>query len=148
MTDYRNWQIPLGRRFRALKIWFVLRAYGIAGLRAHVRKVVALGDLFSSLVDGRPDLFERPTRTAFGLTVLRVRGTDEDEAEAETRTRKVYDRINDAGKFYLTSTVIDGRFVIRVVSANESAAEPYVRAAWKALEKMTEEVCAESSGSS
>ncbi|MCJ1415755.1 hypothetical protein MMC32_002088 [Xylographa parallela] len=72
VTDYRDWQIPFGRRFRALKIWFVLRTYGANGLRAHIRNHVWLGELFHSLVLSRPDLFSVPTPPAFALTVLTV----------------------------------------------------------------------------
>ena len=72
VTDYRDWQIPLGRRFRSLKIWFVLRTYGVSGLKAHIRKHVKLGELFHSLVLSRPDLFRVPTPPAFALTVLTV----------------------------------------------------------------------------
>jgi glutamate/tyrosine decarboxylase-like PLP-dependent enzyme len=57
VTDYRDWQIPLGRRFRALKIWFVMRTYGIQGFKAHIRNHIRLGELFHSLVKSRPDLF-------------------------------------------------------------------------------------------
>ena len=72
VTDYRDWQIPLGRRFRSLKIWFVLRTYGVSGLKAHIRNHVKLGELFHSLVLSRPDLFKVPTPPAFALTVLTV----------------------------------------------------------------------------
>ena len=73
MTDYRDWQIPLGRRFRSLKVWFVLRTYGVKGLKEHIRKHVQLGKLFHSLVQSRADLFVVPTPPAFALTVLTVR---------------------------------------------------------------------------
>ena len=72
VTDYRDWQIPLGRRFRSLKIWFVLRTYGVSGLKAHIRNHVKLGLLFHSLVLSRPDLFRVPTPPAFALTVLTI----------------------------------------------------------------------------
>lgn len=73
ITDYRDWQIPLGRRFRALKIWFVLRSYGIEGLQSHIRGHVKLGELFHSLLLTRPDLFAVLAGPAFALTVLTVR---------------------------------------------------------------------------
>lgn len=74
VTDYRDWQIPLGRRFRALKVWFVLRTWGVEGLQAHIRHHLALGELFASLVRSRGDLFGIFTPPAFALTVLTVRG--------------------------------------------------------------------------
>lgn len=72
MTDYRDWQMALGRRFRALKIWFVLRVYGIEGLKAHIRGHIRIGELFHSLVASRPDLFNVLTTPAFALTVFNV----------------------------------------------------------------------------
>lgn len=73
VTDYRDWQIPLGRRFRALKIWFVLRTWGVQGLRAHIRHHIKLGNLFASLIGSRSDLFSILTPPAFALTVITVR---------------------------------------------------------------------------
>lgn len=72
VIDYRDWQIPLGRRFRALKIWFVLRTYGVAGLQAHIRQTVIRGLKFHSWVLDRPDLFRVLVPPAFALTVLTV----------------------------------------------------------------------------
>ncbi|GAB7354195.1 hypothetical protein MBLNU459_g4746t1 [Dothideomycetes sp. NU459] len=73
VTDYRDWQIPLGRRFRALKIWFVIRTYGVDGLKAHIRHHIKLGNLFVDLIKSRPDLFSIFTPPAFALTVLTVK---------------------------------------------------------------------------
>ncbi|KAK5070142.1 hypothetical protein LTR64_001979 [Lithohypha guttulata] len=76
VTDYRDWQIPLGRRFRALKIWFVVRTYGIEGLRAHIRRTVRVGQHFEKLVTDSADgkqLFELVVEPAFGLTCFRIR---------------------------------------------------------------------------
>lgn len=72
VTDYRDWQIPLGRRFRALKIWFVLRTWGVQGLQQHIRHHLNLGNLFADLVKSRSDLFSIFTPPAFALTVITV----------------------------------------------------------------------------
>ncbi|KAI4215363.1 MAG: hypothetical protein LQ351_002263 [Letrouitia transgressa] len=72
VTDYRDWQIPLGRRFRSLKIWFVLRTYGVHGLREYLRNHIVLGERFAGWVSGREDLFTVVSGPAFALTVLRV----------------------------------------------------------------------------
>jgi aromatic-L-amino-acid decarboxylase len=167
VTDYRNWQIPLGRRFRALKIWFVIRSYGLSGLKAHIRKGVELGNIFEGLVRGRGDLFEIVTEPGFGLTVLRVRGLvdgvngngDVDAAGQHTNghtngtssipkpdpastaiTREVYETINARGEIYLTSSVVAGVYVIRQVCGNPMAEEKYVRRAFEILVEVTEEV--------
>ena len=76
VTDYRDWQIPLGRRFRSLKIWFVVRTYGIEGLRAHIRRTVRVGQHFERLVTESKEgseLFELVSKPAFGLTCFRIR---------------------------------------------------------------------------
>ena len=70
VTDYRDWQIPLGRRFRALKIWFVLRTYGVKALKAHIRKHIAMGETFASWIRKRKDLFTIIAPPAYALTVL------------------------------------------------------------------------------
>ncbi|KAL8929035.1 MAG: hypothetical protein Q9208_001478 [Pyrenodesmia sp. 3 TL-2023] len=78
VTDYRDWQIPLGRRFRALKIWLVLRSYGMNGLKRHVRRHIELGEKFAGWVkhEGK-ELFEIVSGPSFALTVLRVRLPEE-----------------------------------------------------------------------
>ena len=72
VTDYRDWQIPLGRRFRSLKIWFVIRTWGVEGLRKYVQHGINLGNLFAHLVRSRSDLFSILTPPRFALTVFTV----------------------------------------------------------------------------
>ena len=72
VIDYRDWQIPLGRRFRSLKIWFVIRTYGVSGMKAHVRRHIELGEKFANWIRGRPDRFRLVTPPAFALTVFTV----------------------------------------------------------------------------
>ncbi len=72
VTDYRDWQIPLGRRFRALKIWFVMRSYGIKGMQEHISRTIGLGEMFAEWVRGKRDLFEMVGRPMFALTCFRI----------------------------------------------------------------------------
>ena len=72
VTDYRDWQIPLGRRFRALKIWFVMRTYGIKGMQEHIERTIALGEMFAGWVMKRKDLFEIVGVPQFALTCFRI----------------------------------------------------------------------------
>ncbi|MCJ1474374.1 hypothetical protein MMC13_003032 [Lambiella insularis] len=174
VTDYRDWQIPLGRRFRALKIWFVLRTYGVAGLKAHIRNHIKLGELFVSLVVSRPDLFRIPTPPAFALTVLTIvpktemrNGVGRDELsntgvadglekvedgeekgleDANRVTKEVYELINSRGEIFLTSGVVNGTYAIRVVSANPKAEEKWIRRAFEILVETAEEVRAGTGG--
>ena len=73
VTDYRDWQIPLGRRFRSLKIWFTMRCYGLEGMRQHIRRTVGLGEMVEGWVRGRGDLFEVVGVPRFALTCFRIR---------------------------------------------------------------------------
>jgi aromatic-L-amino-acid decarboxylase len=157
VTDYRDWQIPLGRRFRALKIWFVLRTYGIEGLKSHIRGHIRIGRVFHSLVSSRSDLFNILTPPAFALTVFNIvmpvrkdhiqpnatdPCTDGDESYEQVNkiTKTVYELVNSRGEIYLTSTVLNGIYSIRVVSANPKAEEKYLRRAFDILVSTTEEV--------
>lgn len=151
VIDYRNWSISLGRRFRALKIWFVMRSYGLNGMKAHIRKTIELGNTFANLIRARSDLFEIVTKPAFALTVFRIKDPQaphesngvapiQTSEVADGITKKVYELINSRGEIFITSTVVDGVFVIRVVSANPLAEEKYVRNAFNILVRTTEEV--------
>lgn len=167
VTDYRDWQIPLGRRFRSLKVWFVLRTYGINGLRSFIRNHIKLGEYFNSLVSSRPDLFTVVTPAAFGLTTFYVKpkrpgsasspattanpshenylNDFTSDAEAQYRenanqiTKEVYEKVNSRGEFFITSTVACGVYVIRIVSATQSAEEKYLKQVFERLVEAAEE---------
>jgi len=170
VTDYRDWQIPLGRRFRALKIWFVLRTYGVKGLQAHIRHHIKMGDMFADLVRSRSDIFDILTPPVFALTVLSVKPkrrtkpqnglangndprpyqdthmailpkqSDEELKEANEITKAVYDLVDSKKEVFLTSSVVGGVTAIRVVSANPLADEKHLRRAFDILVEAAEEV--------
>ncbi|KAH6720471.1 pyridoxal phosphate-dependent transferase [Leptodontidium sp. MPI-SDFR-AT-0119] len=140
VTDYRDWQIPLGRRFRSLKIWFVLRTYGVKGLQAHIRKHVKLGEVFAGLLQTRKDLFEIVTGPSFALTVFTIVPKVEGKKERDAITQEVYELVNKRGEIYITSSVVGGEYVIRVVSANPLAEEKFIRKAFEILVDTAEEV--------
>ncbi|CCD49116.1 hypothetical protein BofuT4_P029920.1 [Botrytis cinerea T4] len=140
VTDYRDWQIPLGRRFRSLKIWFVLRTYGVKGLQEHIRKHVKLGELLVSLLKTREDLFNIVTGPNFALIVLNIVPKSTNADAQNSLTKEVYELINKRSEIYLTAGVVAGAYVIRVVSANPKAEESYIRKAFDILVDTTEEV--------
>jgi aromatic-L-amino-acid decarboxylase len=145
VTDYRDWQIPLGRRFRALKIWFVMRTYGVKGMQAHIRRHIKLGELFYGLLESRKDLFRIIAGPNFALNVFNVvpksRATEDDNrASTDDLTKEVYELINKRGQIYITSSVIGGVYAIRVVSANPLAEEKYLRRAFQILVDTVQEV--------
>lgn len=138
VTDYRDWQIPLGRRFRALKIWFVMRTYGVQGLQAHIRRHIELGNTFVSQVKERSDLFNVLTEPRFALTVFNVKAATLEESNE--LTKQVYEKVNRDGEIYITSSVVGGIYAIRVVSANPMAEEKYVKRAFEIIVKAVEDV--------
>jgi aromatic-L-amino-acid decarboxylase len=134
VIDYRDWQVPLGRRFRALKLWFVLRHYGVSGLQAYIREHVALAARFEQLVRDDPgQRFEVVTPRVLGLVCLRVRGGSDDD------TRRVLEHVNASGKAYLTHTVIpdpqtgNNTYVIRVSIGTASTTADHVHRLWDLL---------------
>jgi aromatic-L-amino-acid decarboxylase len=145
VPDYREWQIPLGRRFRSLKIWFVLRSYGVRALQAYIRRTMRLGEEFAGWVKGRPDLFEVLTGPSFALTVFRMaeRSQGQSLEERNALTKALYERVNATGKIWLTSTELDGKLAIRLMTAVRTTERAHVEAAFKTLVEVATEVIRE-----
>jgi aromatic-L-amino-acid decarboxylase len=149
VTDYREWQIPLGRRFRSLKLWFVMRTYGVEGLRSHIRRTTKLGETFAGWVADRKDLFEILTGPSFALTVFRMAGKGAQQGEAATLeeqnrlTKRLYEKINTSGKLWVTSTLLDGKFAIRMQTSVRTTELEHVDTAYKMIVSYAEEVLKE-----
>jgi aromatic-L-amino-acid decarboxylase len=129
VIDYRDWQIPLGRRFRAIKLWFVLRSYGAQGLRAHIRGHVALAGLFESwiLADNR---FELAAARSLALVCFRL--ADDPSGE---RTRTLLERVNATGELFCSHTAIPdasgrSRYTIRFAIGAVGTRREHVERAW------------------
>ncbi len=125
VIDYRDWQVPLGRRFRALKLWFVIRHYGAEGLAHHVRRHVEMAEELVGWVEA-DEQFVLAAPPRLGLVCLRH--VDGDEA-----TQAVLDAVNASGEQYLTHTRLDGRLVIRVSIGQTHTEARHVRALWDHL---------------
>ncbi|OLN87972.1 Aromatic-L-amino-acid decarboxylase [Colletotrichum chlorophyti] len=146
VTDYRDWQIPLGRRFRSLKLWFVMRAFGAKGIRAHIERGVAAGELFASMLESRRDLFEVLTSPRFALVVFQCVGktAGDDLAERNRVTEAVLEGINGEGVIYLTPTTLHGVYGIRLCTGSSQVmGEEHVKKAFDILVAATEKVLAE-----
>ncbi len=138
--DYRDWQIPLGRRFGALKLWFVLRHYGLDGIRAFVRSKVAMNAMFKVRIDA-DERFTHCGGNAL-LACFRLAPTPgESPDQTDARNRSLLERINADGRVYLTHTVlppfgaVPARFVIRV-SFGATMSEPrHVDLAWEIVDR-------------
>ena len=147
-----------------MKIWFVMRSYGIEGMQKYIRNHIELGDLFQHLVKSRPDLFEVIIPPAFALTVLHVnpkRGLNssmngvieeatandftpdagrQEKVDTNALTKEICELINNRGEIFVTGTVVADIYAIRFVSANPMTEEKYLRKAFDILVNTTEEV--------
>lgn len=124
VRDLRDWQVPLGRRFRSLKLWMTLRMYGAEELRRGIREHVRLGEVFESLVhsDAR---FEVPVARSLSLVCFRLRGAPDGAQEA------LLARLNDSGRMFLVHTKLAGvGVVLRMAIGASLTREEHVRAAW------------------
>ncbi|MPY97940.1 MAG: aminotransferase class V-fold PLP-dependent enzyme [Actinophytocola sp.] len=133
VIDYRDWQIPLGRRFRALKLWAVLRWYGAGGLREHIRTGVALADELAGWVRASED-FALLEHHPFGLVCFRPLWPELSDADAEAATDALLARLNDSGDLYLSHTKIDGHTTLRVAIGAPATTREHVRSAWQRIE--------------
>ena len=120
--DYRDWHIPLGRRFRALKLWFVIRHYGVEGLQYHVREHVRLAQEFAGWIGESKD-FELAAAAPLNLVCFRHRGGDE-------VNRKLLERLNQSGEIYLTHTLLNGKFTLRLCVGQTHTEYRHVEQAW------------------
>lgn len=134
VIDYRDWHIPLGRRFRALKLWFVMRHYGVEGLRAFVREGLRLAQVFEGLVreDSR---FEVAAPRTINLVCFRLRERPgESRAACNARTKALLDSLNASGELYATHTLLPDPggeiLVIRMAIGGTRTEERHVRKAW------------------
>jgi aromatic-L-amino-acid decarboxylase len=132
VVNYRDWGVPLGRRFRALKLWFVIRSYGVEGLRTMIREHVRLGLLFADWVTADPEL-ELMAPAPVGLVCFRWRPAGRTEAELDGLNQRLMERINAPGDVFLTHTSLGGRYTIRLALGHLSTTEAVVRRVWDRL---------------
>nr|WP_157434357.1 MULTISPECIES: aminotransferase class V-fold PLP-dependent enzyme [Actinoalloteichus] len=131
VVEYRDWQIPLGRRFRALKLWAVLRWFGLRGLREHLRRHVALAAELADLVRS-DDRFTLVTEPSFALVCLRAH-TGNGAAADDRRTERLLASVNKTGQAFLSHTAVDGRPVIRVAIGGVTTESRHVLELWRLL---------------
>jgi aromatic-L-amino-acid/L-tryptophan decarboxylase len=123
VIDYRDWHIPLGRRFRALKLWFVIRHYGVEGLRAHICRHVELARFFAARLR-RNRRFELAGPVPLNLVCFRHRGGDE-------ANQLLLDRLNASGDLFLTHTRLDDRLTLRMSIGQTHTERRHVERAWR-----------------
>jgi aromatic-L-amino-acid/L-tryptophan decarboxylase len=132
--DVRNlmdYGAALGRRFRALKLWFVLRYFGASGIRSVLRHHIALARSFAEWIDADPD-FERLAPTRFSVVVFRFRPPAEtEEQRLEQLNAKILQSVNATGEVFLSHTKVDGRYALRLAVGNIRTTEQHIRRAWQ-----------------
>ena len=127
VIDYRDWQIPLGRRFRSLKLWFVIRHYGVEGLRHHVREHIRLAQEFAKWVQG-DQRFELAAPVPLNLVCFRLKTGDADNQE-------LMDRLNQSGDLYLTHTRLNDRLTLRLCVGQANTERRHVVKAWQRIQE-------------
>ena len=125
--------VALGRRFRALKLWFVLRYFGTDGMAARLREHLRLAQAFAGWVDGEPD-FERLAPTQFSVIAFRHAPRhlrDRGSAAVDAHNASILEYVNASGEVYLSHTKVRGQYAIRVAIGNIRTTEAHVRRAWE-----------------
>ncbi len=125
VIDYRDWQIQLGRRFRSLKLWFVIRHYGVEGLQHHIREHVRLAQQFAGWVR-TDDRFELAAPAPLNLVCFRHKAGD-------AVNQGIMDRLNQSGDLYLTHTKLDGKLTLRLSVGQANTKQRHVENAWKRI---------------
>jgi aromatic-L-amino-acid decarboxylase len=128
VIDYRDWQVPLGRRFRALKLWFVIRHYGVEGLRHHIRRHVELAQQFARWIESSQD-FELTAPAPLNLVCFAHRSGDE-------FNRKLLEELNQSGKLFLSHAVLNGRYTLRFCVGQTQTEFEHVERAWTLIQRM------------
>jgi aromatic-L-amino-acid/L-tryptophan decarboxylase len=137
VKNYRDWGIPLGRRFRALKLWFVIRSYGVEGLQEILRKHIRLAREFRGWVEAHPR-FEVMAPTPFSLVCFRL-NDGRPEAELNDLNMSLLGAVNGSGRAFLSHTTLRGRCVLRLAVASRTTEERHVAAAWELIQRKAEE---------
>ena len=130
--DYRDWQVPLGRRFRALKLWSVIRYYGINGIQSHIRGHIESAKLLSELII-KDNRFEIMAPTVLNLVCFRYR-------ESDQFNKLLLNELNKSGELYLVHTKLNNKYTIRFSIGQTNTTEEHVLNAWKFILKKTEEL--------
>jgi len=127
VIDYRDWHIQLGRRFRSLKLWFLIRHYGIEGLQHNVREHVRLAQHFAEWVR-QDDRFEIAAPAPLNLVCFRHKGGD-------AVNQGIMDRLNKSGDLFLTHTKLSGKLTLRLSVGQTNTKDRHVRSAWERIQE-------------
>jgi len=134
VNDYRDWGIPLGRRFRALKLWFVIRYYGLEKLMDMIREHIAIASNLADMIQNEPE-FEIMAPHPLNTVCFRYNPGGLSDKELNTLNKDLNHKLNDSGKIYLTHTSLEGRYVLRMVTSQTNVTMQHVKDAWELIKK-------------
>jgi aromatic-L-amino-acid/L-tryptophan decarboxylase len=133
VIDYRDWSVPLGRRFRALKLWFVLRAYGVRGIQAAIAAHIEHARALEGWIQAAPD-FELLAPRSLALLNFRYRPAGLTTEALDTLNARLLEALNDSGELYLTQNRVRGAFSIRFSIGQTATERRHVEAAWRKIQ--------------
>ncbi|XP_059338464.1 histidine decarboxylase [Ammospiza nelsoni] len=136
--DFMHWQIPLSRRFRSLKLWFVLRSFGVKKLQAHVRQGTETAKFFESLVKSDP-LFEIPAKRHLGLVVFRLKGPN-------WLTEKLLKELSSSGRLFLIPATIHDKFIIRFTVTSQFTTREDILQDWSIIQHTAAQIISQNYG--
>jgi aromatic-L-amino-acid decarboxylase len=134
VNDYRDWGVPLGRRFRALKLWSVIRTYGVEGLRDKVRKHIHIAAELAEMISKESD-FEILAPVVISVVCFRFKPQGHTEDELNVLNEKLNHLLNDTGNLYLSHTVLNGKYTLRMVTAQTNVTPEHVSRAWNLIKE-------------
>ncbi len=139
VNNYRDWGIQLGRRFRALKLWFVIRDYGVEGLQKLIKKHIELAEDFADWIQRQKD-FELLAPLTTSLVCFRWNNNSHSEEELNKINREILEKINESEKIYLTHTSLRGKYTLRLVVGQRTTSAEEVKLAQNIIEQAKNEV--------
>ena len=125
-VNLMDYGVALGRRFRALKLWFVMRSYGRQGIAAMIREQVRIAQSLAARIDAHPR-FERTAPTPFSTVCFRYQGTDD-------QNRQIQERVNETGAFFISGTKLNGRFTLRLAIGNIATTQSHIDRLWELIQ--------------
>ena len=137
VNNYRDWGIQLGRRFRALKLWFVLRSYGVKGLQNMVREHIRLAHLLKQWIED-DERFELMAPVDFSLVCFRLNPKEISKTQLDNINKQLLESVNRTGETILTHTTLKGKYTIRFCIAQRTTKEEHVKRIWKLIIEKSE----------
>jgi aromatic-L-amino-acid decarboxylase len=136
VNDYRDWGVPLGRRFRALKLWFVIRNYGVEGLQKQLRAHISLAQELTTWIKTSPD-FELLVPTTLNLVCFRYHPENiQEEDVLNIINKNILAELNKSGRMYLTHTKINQQYTLRVVVGQTFVEAHHIQSAWEQIQEI------------